>query len=440
MQIENPDMPQQNKITVAGDGNITIQDVNNSTIHLNANDPAILGQLEALQQSNAAAFLSLMEELKQRHEAIFLKLQGTQSKLPKDLSLNIPKVHPDDVVGREDDLKNLHDLLFDNKRVVVVNGLGGLGKTTLAQAYIGQYYTEYRHVLWISQLSEDLINDTINAEGLTKQLHINTEGQDPQAIFLEIISRLKSIGDSPNLLVIDNAEASLARLYDLLPAQPDWHVLVTSREKIERFFIKELDFLSPEQALALFKKHCSRIEAEAAIQSILKTIDYHTLTIEILAKTAQKQRTPIAELQSAIQNDLQANIYIPHKGEKIDKVRAYLASIFDFSRLSSDEAWLLQQFLCLPGEYHTYASLEELIDPAASERRAIFSETLEELVAKGWLLHNTATDSYKMHRIIAEVASEKLPLSTDAVMPLIKIVTQKLSLDQTKDNPVDKFP
>lgn len=44
------------------------------------------------------------------------------------------------------------------------------------------------------------------------------------------------IGDErPNLLVIDNAGAGLSGLYDTLPHQPNWHILVTSRERIYRF-------------------------------------------------------------------------------------------------------------------------------------------------------------------------------------------------------------
>jgi len=148
----------------------------------------------------------------------------------------------------------------------------------------------------------------------------------------------------------------------------------------------------------------------------------------------------MAALQTAIETDLKANVYVQHKGDKIDKVRSYLASIFDFSHTSTQEQWLLKQMVCLPSEYYTYPTLEELINPAASERTDLFPETLEELADKGWLLHNPDTDTYKMHRIIAEVASQKLPLTLAEVEPLIEMVTKKLSLDQNKGTPIDGFP
>jgi tetratricopeptide (TPR) repeat protein len=65
---------------------------------------------------------------------------------------------------------------------------------------------------------------------------------------------------------------------------------------------------------------------------------------------------------------------------------------------------------------------------------------LGELAAKGWLLHNRETDSYKMHVIISNVLRKQQSIDLIDVEPLIDTVSEKLSIDQTKDNPVDKFP
>jgi len=67
-------------------------------------------------------------------------------KIPKELSARIPKTPPDKIVGRENDLNDLHQRLVNHKQVLLVNGLGGIGKTTLAQVYIAKYWDEYHHV------------------------------------------------------------------------------------------------------------------------------------------------------------------------------------------------------------------------------------------------------------------------------------------------------
>lgn len=366
--------------------------------------------------------------------------QNSIAKLPKELTLNIPKIHLNKVIGREHELEDLYQLLFDNKHVVLVNGLGGIGKTTLAQAYMSQYYDEYQHIVWISQNSEHSIeSDFINTEGLKENLSIDTRGKDLPMLFNEILLKLKALTDKPNLLLIDNTETSLSKLLPSLPQQPNWHLLVTSREHIEHFYPKELGYLSPEKALALFKTHCLLIRDDQAIEELLEVIDYHTLTIEILAKTATVQRKSIAELKNAITNDLKANVTSDHnKGNKIDKVRSYLSSIFNLGKLNTHEIWLMKQLAYLPPEPHSFELLHELIAPE-NEYEETFAETLNELVKKGWLMHYPETDSFKMHRIIAEVTAPKLNIELEDIENLITSISQKLEIDQTKDNPIDKF-
>ena len=165
-----------------------------------------------------------------------------QRKTPKELTAQIPRLRQDQIIGRKNELIDLHDRLFKNKQVVLVNGMGGIGKTTLAQVYLSKYYKEYKHIAWISQLLDDVTSDFINAAGLLNGLEINTEGKKPQQLFEELIMALKKIEDKPCLMIIDNATAKLSDFYDFLPGQPNWHILVTSREQIPFFDLKRTGF------------------------------------------------------------------------------------------------------------------------------------------------------------------------------------------------------
>ncbi len=386
--------------------------------------------------------------------------QNSVAKPPKDLTLRIPKIHISEVIGRESELEDLHKLLFDNKHVVVVNGLGGIGKTTLAQAYMSLYYDDYQHIAWISQSSESTIeSDFVNTDGLKENLKIETQGKDLPMLFNEVLLGLKTLTDKPNLLLIDNAESSLTQYFDRLPNQPNWHLLVTSREYIERFYPKELGFLTPEKALELFQKYCTLIKDEVAINELLHIVDYHTLTIEILAKTAQKLNKDIYFLKTAIENDSYSPVFINHKGKKIDKIRTYLCSIFDLSKLNERETWLMKQFACLPSEFLSYDFFIDFMYPDNQEIKIpldsrefigilkrpqnfqddILSETLCDLVDKGWIIFNNISQEYKMHKIISDVVTTKLSINFDDTKSLIKYITQKLHIDQSKDNPLERF-
>ena len=463
----------ENTILLRGDGNIVIQDAQHAAITINTNDPAdISHKIRELSNTQIAALNQLADEKTDRlsdtfktllrdvvsqknivygnicgvqyvriGDEIHLEYHTEKARLPKGLSAKIPRMAPDKIVGRDADLDDLHQRLFSNRQVVLLNGLGGIGKTTVAQVYVAKYWDEYRHVAWIDQTSEDIINDFVNTEGLLDHLNISADGKEAKALFIHIMTGFKKIEDQPNLLIIDNAESALSRLYEYLPAQPLWHILVTSRRQIPKFDVKELDFLSEDEAIELFLSHYALgTITRKETRELVTAVDLHTLTIEILARTAQTRRTEISQLKQAIADDLRANVYVEHKGGKIERVTSYLCSIFTLSRLSGNELWLLKQFTCLPPEFHNYDLLKELLKPQENQKEAVFPETIEALSAAGWLLKNQATDSYKMHRILADVIKKQLPMAPCDVASVIESVTGKLHIDRTKDNPVDKFP
>ena len=465
-------MSNSNQIKVEDNGNITLRDMHGAVVTVNVNETDnLLAVLNSLNPAQLAALQHVVEVETHAISPLFKTLltgiasqknivKGNISNvdmvrigderhyhyhaapptLPKELTSLIPKTAAQTIVGRDKDLADLHARLFDNKQVVLVNGLGGIGKTTLAQVYVETFYDQYHHIGWISQISDNIIDDVVNTGGLMLSLGIDSQGQERQALFDEIIIGLKRISDRPNLLVIDNADASLSRWYDYLPNQPNWHILVTSREWIYKFDVKQLDFLTESEATVLFLKHYTRGQiSDEALKELVGLVDHHTLTIEILAKTAQRQRIGIDRLKSALEDDLSANVNVNHAGHRIEKVRAYLESIFNLSGLTRAEIWLMKQFTCLPPEFYSYDLLKALIRPEKSQHEAIFSDTLEGLTAKGWLLQNKANDSIKMHRIIAEVTARRQPPMPADVDALIASLTTLLSIDQTRDNPIDKF-
>ena len=363
--------------------------------------------------------------------------------IPHRLTTYLPKTNPNDIVGRAEDLTKLRNLLNTQKEVVLVNAMGGLGKTTLAQAYIYQHEQDYKHIAWITQSNNELSTDFVNADGLLQNLHIDVSKYEPQELFGAILNQLHSITAQPNLLVIDNADDKLLALQHQLPAQPTWHLLITSRHQIEGYHTYHLGFLTPDEAYQLFKKHYTRTAlTDQHIHTLLKNIDYHTLTIEILAKTAQVQRLSAQQLHQALPTNAQAHIRVPHQQDttqKIEHITNYLKSIFDISQLNTTETYCLTQFACLPPDFLPYDTLQELLTSNGSLLQQNLPATLTDLTEKGWLLSSTDQESYKMHPIIAQVIHRKQAIQTSDVALLIDTITEKLSTDQSKDNPIDKF-
>lgn len=350
---------------------------------------------------------------------------------PKELTTVIPKLRFDQIVGRKTELQELEKRLFNQKQVVLMNGMGGIGKTTLAMVYLSENWASYKHIAWVTH-TNNIINDFISTPGLLESLGLEKMERTPELIH-SIIGKMNGL-ETPNLLIVDNADESLDEIYNLLPSQPNWHVLVTSREKLANFDEMELSFLDEEDAVELFNLHYKGEKlTDEFIKTLVKDLEYHTLTIELLAKTAQELKTKPENLVAALQKDLKTDVKIKHSDHRIQKVFSYLDSIFDLSNLAEEERYLLQLFTLLPTRDITSDNLEEVFQFLDDDLHL----GLSTLIRKGWLIENN--DAYIFHRIISDVVKSRTDYNEDKFELLITSVSSLLQVDQAKDNPIDKF-
>jgi FimV-like protein len=361
-------------------------------------------------------------------------LSGRTGK-PKELT-DMVSISKSDIVGRDDDLKNLRNSLLKENVTALINGIGGIGKTTLAAVYISEFYDDYDHIAWLTL--ENTLEEAIAANS-SLLTNLNLREVPPQEQLSACMNALRIIeSEKPKLLILDNAHENLAEHYDSLPKAPGWHLLVTSRERISRFYIMDLDFLKEDEAIKLFEKHNDRF-SEDQIRSIVKQVELHTLTIEILAKSFHKNRWDLDTVQHALKHDAKSGVRVPHHTEKIDRIKSYLTSIFDISDLSEHETYLLKQFTALPNQWIKYDFLSELLQRETLEWKEDFAGTLSDVCDNGYVLEDEKTDSFKMHPVLVEALAPHLSTTIEDVMLLVDSISELLRLDQAKDNPIDKF-
>ena len=210
---------------------------------------------------------------------------------------------PDYFIGREGPLKILHEKLTGEEPLLLINGLGGIGKTSMAQAYVNhpEYSGKYRHIAWLS--AETGIRSNM-IRTLTPVLDLNLYQYTPDEHFTILTYRMGEI-PGPNLLVIDNANEvePLRNLRDELLALR-WNVLITSRCEIDGYNRMRVDQLELKDARKLFLHHFSPEKQESEemdlLDVLLEKVYFNTLLIKLLAKAGRKKRLTIGELKKRI--------------------------------------------------------------------------------------------------------------------------------------------
>ncbi|MGB5684695.1 MAG: NB-ARC domain-containing protein [Candidatus Electrothrix sp.] len=292
-------------------------------------------------------------------------------------------------LGRDDDLEAIHERLFSEKILLLVNGIGGIGKTTLASHYYHKYSAEYKKLIWVSVTSG--ITDAFDSIAQSLMLNIDplaTAGERVDTTIAELL-----ILDKPCLLVMDNANSfdDLENNWSLLRKLSGIHILVTTRVfDLPDAEIYPVGHLNEKTALELFRAYCPvSSDEEQLLKKILVAVDYHTLTVEIISRSlAEKNRIRRRYTLSELNEDLCGNGILQLKMSRGIKTDYYekaapekiIESMYDISDLSEEEKHLLSVLSVLPPQNILFDHLENILPASDSLENSVLSAS-----RKGWI-------------------------------------------------------
>lgn len=149
------------------------------------------------------------------------------------------------LIGRDTDLLNLWDRLSPeastSRKIAVVQGLGGLGKTQLAIHFVLRYKEEFSAIFWVNGKTRETACQSM-ASFLAKLPGVECQATNDQNVeeqAVQVLSWLSQAGNSKWLLVFDNVDgccpsgAPDADHYDItrfFPAAHHGSILITTRE------------------------------------------------------------------------------------------------------------------------------------------------------------------------------------------------------------------
>ena len=301
-------------------------------------------------------FSSEIFNLSSKVEKLAEKIDGHKEEIGPVLKFltAIPPIYTDEVIGRERDLEEMNTLLEYSDKPILVNGVGGIGKTTITKAFVEMHKDEFDHILWVDA-SDGFKEGMIRDPALLKNLGLeHLESTDEEYLCKVILNSLQNL-EGKNLMIVDDAGVQLGVELDLLPSGEKWRVLVTSRSKIRRFAGYHLGILSRASGQRLFTKYYLGKTEEESLGKLLEYIGYHTLTIELLAKTLESnfELDSVEDLhQYLVEHSMDAEVLsieveTGHKKESLSATK-HLVSAFKLSGLSKEELWMMQQFSVMP--------------------------------------------------------------------------------------------
>ena len=346
--------------------------------------------------------------------AVNINVNASKGGIPKNLTL-LPAKNPN-FVGRKTELQQIVDDLASDSMVYIVNGIGGIGKSELAYKYLLENKDNYQHIaLFEFSDTSDTLEDILIA-ALKQSLFL-----DDNITLERILYRLQQLQEKC-LLVFDNLK-NTDDIKKLSCLNSNCDVLITTRLNIPAHKCLNLEILPPDDARALFLSH---YPTDKNIDDILEYIDYHSLFIELIAKTVQEGCLSLEELRQKFQSGDFA---------KID--RSFEQSFNDFLiqrfQIEDNEALKkqLQLLALLPSVEIKRTTLEEIFN---NDTR--LKPKLSELAKRGWLIQKEG--NYKLHQIIKEFILANHPISFDTASPIMQGISKQLDPNDAYLNPNEK--
>ncbi len=478
-------MSQKNKITVDGNGNITIQDVDNSTITMDtSNAEEARAQLERLSDSVLDSLAQIVDEQQNMSEAFKALLSGllTQKNIVKGSITNVQgnveigdrtynsynwtiihQVPFGAVVYNKDPQRKylsfrepkLLNVFFDRKKqieeireyflsgasVVVIYGREGRGKSALAGIYYHHFEDEYEQLAWV-----DYRLNICKSITLALGSHsVEEEGRKTDSLYTKLafseVNYLKNYL-CKRLIVINNVTdwKDIEEHLDLFNLQGT-HFLITSpascpEEMQENFALKIENFPIPSINESILREIFDHYAQSQLPVEIINKVKHNLYLLDLILRQVSSQNPKdIHDYYKSIFSGLDKSLT-----EEV----AIITNVLDYAHLSDAETWMLLQMAALPIANYDVEDLstficsdyeEAISDITALKGFQIFQQDmagicadsyqLEDITAglirKGWLVE-MEDDQFRIHSLLQRALQHKVSIRVSYFYELSEIL------------------
>jgi len=364
--------------------------------------------------------------------------EETPSFPPSNLAQNLSPI-----IGRKKELAEVKKLLKrENVRLVTMTGIGGAGKTRLAQAVAQSLLNDFKDGVFFVEL-DAITNAELVASTVAQRLGLKEAGEKP---ILEILKDY--LRDKQILLVIDNFEQVIAaapNIAELLSVAAKLKILITSRTVLhlssEREFVVpplsfpadvsqvSLDELSNYEAIKLFVERARNAKSNFVLQEenarsvteICVRLDGLPLAIELAAARVKilSPQMILTKLENSLKLLTGGARDLPARQQTMRG-----AVEWSYELLSEDEKKLFRRLAVFAGGF-TIESAEavcadyelQMTNDEPSEDRIEVLDLVASLVDKSLLAAKEQTGGetrFRLLEVVREYALESLETSGEA--------------------------
>ena len=303
-------------------------------------------------------------------------------------------------VGRNEEIEAL-SIALEKSNIAILVGEGGIGKTTLAEAFFEQNKSRYIDA-YIIKAPEGIGKcfENLFIDEKSKALSVQ-ERHDRNKDFFESLNK-------KTIIIFDNCDVNMTE-QEILDELKNikCRAIITSRDGVDgetQLPILRLGRMDNEELLALVRKHYSNIdkdngltraEADKELCELFEYVDGHTLTVEMASAIMRDGDIPIKKIKEKLLTNGE-KIKTEKKSERASAFD-HLSTLYNFARLNADEKRVLNA-LCLisPHIGIERRELKELLELESNNE-------INALSRKTFLRYNSETRTAAMHPLFADV-------------------------------------
>lgn len=292
-----------------------------------------------------------------------------------------------------------------------MSGMGGIGKTELAKRYAYLYGEEYRTIVFVpyqGSIVQTVCGEDIHIHNVHREQ--SEEGLETEEEYFERkLKILKEQTTKDALIILDNFDVEEDEDLERFLECP-CRFLITTREDFRDYDFCQIDVQQMEdindvEALfAVYNPRSYEEEERGQIREILKLVEYHTMTVELIAKylrEAEEEPYVLLEKMRMIEGITGTEeVSVKHRKDRKmqnQKVQEHLKALFDLSGFSNVQLELMQS-LSLLGYVRIARETFLSYVPLAGAK-----EALDKLIRLGWVEQNRKTDKISLHQIILDL-------------------------------------